>query len=273
MTSLGAAEAVAPYKVQLEVFEGPLDLLLHLIRKHELDIFDIPVSFVTEKYLEYMALMQSLQLDVAAEYLLMAATLAHIKSRMLLPTPPADDEPDDEEMGDPRTELIRRLLEYQKFKDAAQDLVSRNLLLRDVFVRTPLDGPEEDPPLASVSLFALIEALKRVLDRVEGNLPREITVDRISVAERIAEIADKLRLRTEATFDDLFEGQSTRFEVVITFLALLEMARLRMLRLVQAAVGETIHVLLPPPDEIAASAPTAGPAGGQTTEGGQGASA
>ena len=141
------------------MFEGPLDLLLFLIKKHELDIIDLPVAFVTERYLSYLDMMQRLDLDVAAEYLVMAATLAHIKSRMLVPTPEAGDRREDADIEeiDPREELIRRLLEYQKYKDAAEQLGSRGVVGRDVFPRGA-DGPEaEGPPeLASVSIFALV---------------------------------------------------------------------------------------------------------------------
>src|SRR5262249_24948156 len=157
------------YRLELKAagFEGPLDLLLHLIQEHQLDILDIPVSFITQKYLEYIALMRVLSIDVASEYLVMAATLAHIKSKMLLPTPPAgqDDELIEQE-EDPRAELVRRLLEYQKYKTAAADLADRGTLGRDVFARgVPESVPDGPAPLAPIGLFSLPDAFEGVLKR------------------------------------------------------------------------------------------------------------
>src|SRR5690606_34227234 len=156
------------YAVSLEMFEGPLDLLLHLVRRHELDILDIPIAFITEKYIEYIGFARSLDIEIAGEYLLMAATLAFLKSRELLPTTPgAEDEGEEEEDGvDPREELIRRLIEYERFREAGAELGSRPLFGRDVFPR----GGDPDvilpePGLAPVTLFRLAEAYNRVLDR------------------------------------------------------------------------------------------------------------
>ena len=169
----GSAEARATnpngYNVSLSSFEGPLDLLLHLCQKHELDILDIPIGFVTEKYLEYLAVMQLLDLDLASEYLVMAATLAHIKSKMLLPAPPPGQEDDAlaEEEEDPREALIKRLLEYQKYKAAGEDLQARGVAGRDVFLRgASLEEAVQTglPPLAQVPLFSLVEAFQGVLD-------------------------------------------------------------------------------------------------------------
>lgn len=234
--SPGDAQEIAQadrYRVKLPVFEGPLDLLLHLIKQHEIDILDIPVAFITAKYLEYLDLMRVLNLDVAGEYLLMAATLAHLKSKMLLPRPVEAE--DEEEGPDPRAELVRRLLEYQKYKDAALRLGERQLLYRDVFPRaaSPEDAPREDAPLAEVSVFHLLEAFANVLRRVGGTLSHEIDVDRMSVTERIQQLVDRLATVERARFDELFDEASTVSMMVVTFLALLEMARLRMLRLFQ----------------------------------------
>jgi segregation and condensation protein A len=225
----------ARYRVRLPTFEGPLDLLLHLIREHQVDILDIPVAFVTEKYLEYLDLMRVLNLDIAGEYLLMAATLVHLKSKMLLPRPAEVEEEEEEEAGDPRTELVRRLLEYQKYKDAAEQLATRALLYTDVFPRAvaPEDAPREDAPLAEVSVFQLLEAFAKVLERVGGAV-REVEVDRMSVTERIQELVERLARVERLEFRDLFEDVLDRRMAVLTFLALLEMARLRMLRLSQA---------------------------------------
>ncbi len=224
------------YVVSLPAFEGPLDLLLHLIQKHELDILDIPVSFVTEKYLEYIMLMQELSIDVASEYLVMAATLAHIKSKSLLPAPPPGQEDEiDEEGLDPRSDLIRRLLEYQKYKQAAADLNERGALGRDVFMRGAKEPEADGPaPLAKIEVWHLLDAFAKVLSRAKVDLTHEVSFDRMSITERITQICDRLAGRTSCRFEDLFDDQRTRFDLIITFLALLEMTRLKMTRLYQA---------------------------------------
>lgn len=211
-------------------FEGPFDLLLHLIEEHELDILNIPVAFITERYLHYLSLMQELNIDVASDYLVMAATLAHLKSRMLLPTPPADDDADgDETVQDPRSELIRRLLEYQKYKQAAEQLANRSVLGRDTFTRgsTP-DAVEGPAPLAPIGIFKLLEAFERILARAKTVLDHHIEFERLSITERINQLVDRLRQNGPVQFDDLFDGQRTRAELIVTFLALLEMTRLRL---------------------------------------------
>lgn len=236
--------------ITLPEFEGPLDLLLHLIQRHELDIFDIPIAFVTERYLEYLSLMQSLQLDLAAEYLLMAATLAHIKSKMLLPASPADDDAaagaDEDEGEDPREALIRRLLEYQKFKSAAEDLAARGVAGRDVFPRgLPVDaGSLGEAPLAELPLFTLLDAFKRILEKRKLTLSHEVTTERVSIAERINEIVERLKAQRTSLFEDLFDRDRSRIDLVVTFLALLEMTRLRMTRLYQTGNFEALHVTL-----------------------------
>jgi segregation and condensation protein A len=229
----------ATWSVRLPQFEGPLDLLLHLCQKHELNILDIPISLLTEKYLEYLAVMQLMELDVAAEYLVMAATLAHIKSKMLLPAPPPGQEDDalPEDEIDPREALIRRLLEYQKYKQAGEELASRGVAGRDVFGRG-MPIPEVDSqclaPLAEVPIYSLVEAFQRVLDRSKVKLTHDIVADRLSLSDRIGQLADVLKARRRLSFDELFEGVSTKFDLVITFLALLEMTKLRMTRLFQS---------------------------------------
>jgi segregation and condensation protein A len=248
------AAAQAGYQVQLDVFEGPLDLLLHLVKKHELPIFDIPIAFITEKYLEYLDLMTSLNLDVAGEYLLMAATLAHIKSRELLPTPPPteDEEAEHAEEADPRAELIRRLLEYQKYKEAAEALGQRPVVGRNVWTRgAPQEDvlaenvdPEARPPLKEIPVIALVEALDRALSRAKIRLTHQVSVDRLSVSERINQLADRLDREGSFTFESCFrflrEEMSlaqARHEAVVTFLAVLEMARLGLIRVWQELVG------------------------------------
>jgi segregation and condensation protein A len=236
----------AEYAVSIEGFEGPLDLLLHLCQKHELDILDIPISFVTEKYLEYLSVMALGNLDVASEYLLMAATLAHIKSKMLLPVVPAGQEDDAfVEEEDPREALIRRLLEYQKYKAAASDLLSRGVAGADVFPRgSTLEEAIHTgmPPLAEVPLFALVDAFQTVLSRSKVKLSHDIVADRISLADRIQEVSAVLASRGRVAFHELFEGVRSRFDLVITFLALLEMTKLRMTRITQTEALAPIYV-------------------------------
>jgi segregation and condensation protein A len=234
------------YHVRLPMFEGPLDLLLHLIQKHELDIINIPIAFISEKYLEYIKQMQDLSIDVASEYLVMAATLVHIKSRSLLPPNPddqagADQEPEE----DPRAELIRRLLEYQKYKLAAEQLGGRDVLGRDVFLRgAAVDANEEPAALLPPSLFQLMDAFRSLLDRAKQLADHEIDFERISITDRIVQLGDLLRERGEVPFAELFADQYTRADLVVTFLALLEMTRLRMTRLRQHSPHEPLFVEL-----------------------------
>jgi segregation and condensation protein A len=247
----------ATWSVQLPQFEGPLDLLLHLCQKHELNILDIPIGLLTEKYLEYLAVMQLMELDVAAEYLVMAATLAHIKSKMLLPAPPPGQEEDDDTAADddevdPREALIRRLLEYQKYKHAGEQLAARGVSGRDVFGRgMPVEEAESHglAPLAEVPMFALVEAFQRVLDKSKVKLSHDIVADRLSLTDRIGQLSDLLSARGRIRFEELFDAVSTKFDLVITFLALLEMTRLRMTRLFQSEPLGPLHV------ELAASDP------------------
>jgi len=238
----------ATWSLHLPQFEGPLDLLLHLCQKHELDILDIPVGFVTEKYLEYLAVMQLMELDVASDYLVMAATLAHIKSKMLLPAAPNDPDEADvlEDEMDPREALIRRLLEYQKYKAAADQLVARGVAGRDVFPRGTAteESVGGQAPLEGVPLFALVDAFQRVLDRAKITITHDVSLDRVSITERITELSDILKARGRVTFEQFFESSATKFELVITFLALLEMARLKMTRLYQTEPLGPLHIEL-----------------------------
>ncbi|MCA9674575.1 MAG: segregation/condensation protein A [Kofleriaceae bacterium] len=253
------------YQVQLDVFEGPLDLLLHLVKKHELDILDIPIAFVTEKYLAYLDAMEGLDIDVAGEYLVMAATLCHIKSRELLPTPDADDEEAEEggedgdgEEADPRADLIRRLLEYQKYKEAALSLGERPVVGRNVWFRgTALEDavaenvdPDAVAPLASFPVHKLIEALDRLMRRAKVKITHNVLIDRLSVSQKIAELTDRLEREDRFTFTSMFrfaklaeDGEPVevsldelRHDAVVTLLALLEMAKLRLIA-VQQSLG------------------------------------
>lgn len=227
------------YRVKLDAFEGPLDLLLYLIRKNEVDIYDIPIAEITQQYLDMLKVMRTLNLDIAGDFLVMAATLTHIKSRMLLPTPPDGEA---EEGGeDPRKELVDRLLEYERFKEAARSLENQDILERDVFIRKPTeDGQEEELEL---SLFELMEALQEVLRRSSHELVHEITLERISIEEKITEILDRLSSSGgEVEFTCLFEGEPTREVIVLTFLALLELMKMRMVRVYQRRTFQPIRI-------------------------------
>ena len=229
-------------QVQLEIFEGPLDLLLHLIKKNEVSIADIPIASITEQYLATLDLMQSLNLDVAGEFLVMAATLVHIKSRMLLPAGD-DDAEEDEEGIDPREELVRRLLEYQRFKDAAEQLGQREILTRDVFTRSMIPTEEIPVPnLREVSVFDLLTALRRVLERLPKENVHEVTLEKITVREKMALLLDTLRAQSKVLFDSLFAEVKTRMEVVVTFLAMLELVKVRAIRIFQDRPGGPIQI-------------------------------
>ena len=221
------------YQVQLEdVFEGPMDLLVHLIKKNELDIYDIPIALITEQYLQYIDWMKALNVEFAGDFLLMASTLTQIKSRMLLPVHDGDEEQED----DPRTELTRPLLEYLQMKSVAGQLVERNLLGEKTFARNP--GRDEfyaspDDEFIKIGLFELIDAFQKILDRIPGDHRVEMTTDEISVKDRISQIADILENKGSITFGELFSDQPDRRQVIITFLAILEMVKLTLIRIVQ----------------------------------------
>lgn len=225
-------------------FEGPLDLLLHLIQSHQLNILDIPIRFITSKYLEYLAVMQSLSIDIASEYLVMAAVLAHIKSRLLLPTVPDDAKDELAEEGlDPRQELVRRLLEYQRFKAAAAELSAFSEAAQDAIPRPPPPPPPRNAgPLAEFPLHQLVDALIQLMGRRKIKINHEVTFERLTITDRINELSDILRSRRSLTFDDLLEGAVTKFDVVITFLALLEMSKLKLTRIYQASTYGTLHI-------------------------------
>lgn len=215
------------YQVKLEMFEGPLDLLLHLIREHQLNILDIPMATITDEYLRYLTLMQELDLDVAGEFLLMAATLIHIKSKMLLP-PEEAAEGEEAEEEDPRAELVDRLLEYKKFKEAAQTLgllESEQALLHRrgaPAIELTVEGP------LSVSLFELMRAFRDVLRRADVPALLEITAEELNVGQRIVLLLDRLAAESPLEFVGLFAGSTRRAEIIVTFLALLELLRRRL---------------------------------------------
>jgi segregation and condensation protein A len=225
----------------LEIFEGPLDLLLHLIKKNEVSITDIPIATITEQYLATLELMQNLSLDVAGEFLVMAATLIHIKSRMLLPA--GDDEGDEDEGVDPHEELVRRLLEYQRYKEAAAELEQRDLLTRDVFVRSPTPTEEVGPRgFREVSVFELLGALKRIIDRLPKDTVHEVALDKITVREKMTLLLETLRAHGNVFFESLFVEVKSRVEVVVTFLAMLELVKVRAIRIFQEEMAGPIMI-------------------------------
>jgi segregation and condensation protein A len=227
---------------QLEIFEGPLDLLLHLIKKNEVSITDIPIATITEQYLATLELMQTLNLDLAGEFLVMAATLVHIKSRMLLPAG-VDGEDEEDEGVDPREELVRRLLEYQRYKDAAAELEQREVLTRDVFVRASATIEEAGPrEFREVSVFELVGALKRVIDRLPKDAIHEVTLDKVTVREKMTLLLDKLHNQGKIFFEALFDEVRTRMEVVVTFLAMLELVKVRAIRISQDELNGPIVI-------------------------------
>lgn len=228
------------YRINVEVFEGPLDLLLHLIKKNDLDIYDIPVAFVLEEYMRYLDTIRELDIDLAGEFLLMAAELMHIKSKLLLP----EDAPAEEDEGlDPRADLVRRLLEYQQFKEAGENFVKRAVLGRDVFV--PL-APERvmqagDGPIEG-NIYDLLDAFSRILKRIPAEQYHEVSTDRISINDRIYQIAAIVKKDSTTTIEELLPENLTRYDVVITFLAILEMCRLRMLKIYQSETFGRIYL-------------------------------
>lgn len=245
MTLQPNARSSTTYQVDLgETFEGPLDLLLHLVKKNEVDIYDIPIALITEQYMEYIKLMRVMNIDVAGNFLVMAATLAQIKSRMLLPV---DEEQEDEE--DPRMEIVRPLEEYLQIKYAAEDLAVRNRLDRDVFTRSLYEDdpePAEDPQpeFIKVSLFELIDAFKQIVKRASSEHLFNITVDTITVKARIAEMVDILETRDSMTFQEFFEDQATKGQIIVTFLAILEMAKSQIIRIMQHVESQVIRIFM-----------------------------
>jgi segregation and condensation protein A len=232
--------------IKLDVFEGPLDLLLHLIKRNEVQVSDIPIALITDQYLATLAQLQELNLDGAGEYLVMAATLMLIKSRMLLPVDP-DEQVDPEE--DPRAELVQQLLEYQRYREAAERLAGRVVLERDVFRSTgerlePGATADGEPPVRDASLADLLEALRTVLTRAQAPAAHEIFRPGLSVAECAQRILARFALDDEVEFTALFEPQALRDEIIVTFLALLELIRLRAVRAGQAERFGTIMVSL-----------------------------
>jgi segregation and condensation protein A len=227
------------YTVKIPIFEGPLDLLLHLIKQNQIDIYDIPIALVTEQYLEYIRIMKALDLTIAGEFLVMAATLMYIKSRMLLPAPLEEEE---EETGDPRAELVQRLVEYKRFKEAAVRLAQQAVLGVDVFIR-PAQGVEAEEGEIEADLFHLIDALRELIKRQEIEDFHDVTLERVTLQDKMAELWEKLQGAKEAVpFSQLFAPASSRMDLIVTFLALLELIRSGMLRAYQRDVFGPVWV-------------------------------
>ncbi len=242
MVEKGDAAGLRDYEVKLEIFQGPMDLLLHLIRKNEVDIFDIPIAIITDQYLAYLEMMKALNINVAGDFLVMASTLLHIKSRMLLPS---WDE-DEEDRGDPREELTQPLLEYLRLKEAAGELMDRELLQRDVFARQlsadhmrQLEGEE---PLLEVNLFQLLDAFKTLVEERLPGRPLTLELEKWSLEEKTAYILDRLKKDGVVFFRELFSEHKTVSEFIVTFLALLELVHTGLVRVFQSDPEKDIQL-------------------------------
>jgi segregation and condensation protein A len=227
------------YSVKLDIFEGPLDLLVHLIKKSEMDIYDIPISVITAQYLEYLDLMKDLNINVAGNFLVMAATLIHIKSKMLLPRPP-----EEEEEEDPRMEITRPLLEYLQIKEAAEQLNTRPVLYRDVFTRDflakEMEGKEEG--LIRVGLFELIDAVRKMLLESRPEPYLALPSPLIPIEKKMEEVEEILKTRGQLLLEDLVPRHASRADIIVVFLSLLELARLQKIVVFQELREGTIHI-------------------------------
>jgi len=231
------------YAVKLDRFEGPLDLLIHLIKRNEVNIYDIPIALITAQYLEYLEVLQELNLDVAGEFLVMAATLIHIKSRMLLPRPdPTQEDPEE----DPREALMRRLVEHERYRQAAELLHERETLREAQWQRpdvrvAPIAGEELEPEL-EVDLFSLVAAFRSVLERAKNRPKVDLPSEQIPIETRIEQMLARLSETEACGFEDLFDDVSSKGDLIVTFLALLEMIRLRLVRVFQAGSFGPIRI-------------------------------
>lgn len=240
------------YNIKVPIFEGPLDLLLHLIKENKVDIYDIPIAVITGQYLQYIKMMKELDLDIAGDFLVMAATLIHIKSRMLLPV----DEEAPQEEQDPRLELIQRLLEYQTFKDASLGLREKEEEWMNIFHREPLkdeetvaESTEPELYLFDLNLFDLLGAFKKILDTAPPEVVR-ITREALTVKDKISHIMEMLENNDTVRFEDLFKENRSRVQLVVTFVALLELIRLGLIRAYQEKDFGNIWVINPQKKEM-----------------------
>ncbi len=231
------------YKIILEIFEGPLDLLLYLVKKDHINIYDIPIAKITEQYLQYLELMRLLDLNIAGEFLVMAATLIHIKSKMLLPP---EETPQEEEQVDPREELVRRLLEYQKFKELADNLRKMEYERKRVFTRLPnsLDIDERGEVYFEANVFDLISAFSKALKEVPKELFYEVIKDEFTVSEKVHQILHLLLDTPIIMLEEMFNKAKNKLEIVVTFLAILELIRLKEIIIMQKALFGEIQIVL-----------------------------
>src|SRR5579883_2015863 len=251
---------MSEYKVKFEVFEGPLDLLLYLIKKEEVDIYEVNLTKLATQFIEYIDTMRLLDLEIAGEFLVMAATLMYIKSRELLPVDQQVQAEGEEEGDDPRWELIRQLVEYKKFKDAAAKLAVLESRQEDIFPRAPVkpEFESESPARNDASIFDLLNAVNAVLQRFNQRPEqRDIFEDKWSVSENIEHLMKAISERSQLRFSELFAGASSRSEVVVTFLALLELIRLKQLAAVQSEAFGEIEIRRAEPSTPPAEAPQA----------------
>ena len=236
------------YSVQLEIFNGPLDLLLHLIKKHEVDIYDIPIALITEQYLEYLDFLKDVNLEIVGDYMSMAAELGYIKSRMLLPRIKEEGE---EEEQDPREELVRRLLEYEKYRSAAAELGGMEILGKDVFLagydrREMFGEPAEETEFVKFDLWSLVDAFSKMCEDRKKAETEEIslTPQTYTVDERKNQVIEIMRKEKEVLFGDLFEGDKNRMNLVVTFLSILELLKDGILDIFQPTFEEPIKIML-----------------------------
>ena len=234
---------MTPYQFKLDIFEGPLDLLLYLIKEQKMDIHDIPIAEITKQYIAYLDLMKELNLDIAGDYLIMAAELARIKSKTLLPREPEEEM---EEGIDPRDELTRRLLEYQRYKEAAFELRKMEYDRQQVFTRRGSLAPETDDELApgGSNVFDLLLAFQKFVKTKEFSEEYEVKITTLSVSDRLESILEILNASRTITFESIFTVLNTKQEMIVTFLALLELIRLKLVRVEQTAHFETIRLYL-----------------------------
>ncbi len=233
------------YSIKVPIFEGPMDLLLHLIKENKIDIYDIPIAQITGQYLEYIEIMKELNLEIASEFLVMAATLIYIKSRMLLPP---DETIEQEETEDPRAGLVQKLLEYQAYKEVSGTLREREDVWTNVFTRPPLEAgeiePEPELSLFDLNLFDLMGALRKILSKVPAEAML-ISRETLTVKDRIAVILDRMEKEGTVSFESLFEAERTKLEVIVTFLALLEVLRLGLAKVFQENEFAAIWIVRP----------------------------
>jgi segregation and condensation protein A len=242
---MSRGKSVAEYRVRLDAFEGPLDLLLHLVKTNEVDIYHLPLAVITDQYLEYLGMFEELDLDIAGEYLVMAATLMYLKSRLLLPMD--EEDPGDDDDGDPAADLVRQLAEYQRYREVADELRDRVMLGRDVFRRAP-SAPDpledEEPEIRSGDLGSLLEALRRVLRTAAARRPHDVGGEEYRVADCVRILVDKLKVAVRVEFAELFRENASRGFIIATFVGLLEMIKLGVIDIEQTTICGELYLRL-----------------------------